>query len=236
MFQLAPVFSSREIFGLGKMTLAVWIAAIFMMTAPIPKIWPENPIAFSLAIVCEFGIGILIGFVAQIMTIGLESAGALMDTQAGLSAASMLDPASGRSVTIITQLLLKIAILVFMMMNGHLMLLTAIHHSFLAIPVASPVKFDPGLWYAMQLGVHIFNIAVQFSAPILLIIFLVDFCFGMLSRVAPQVNVFQLGFQVKPIVALFIFVMMAPSIYNGVTELMNTTAHNIAQLLSYLAT
>ena len=85
--------------------------------------------------------------------------------------------------------------------------------------------------YIANLGTDLFGLALQLSVPILLIVFLVDFSFGMLSRVAPQVNVFQLGFQLKPTISLIIFLAIAPGMIQSIFIMLeDLTEHTIRVL------
>ncbi len=231
LFQFSPVFNSREIFMLGKVVLVFWIAATMLFVVPITQNLPNAPLTIALALVIEFLIGACIGFTVQLLLIGIELAGSLMDTQAGLSTASMLDPSSGRTTTIISRWITWIAVIVFLLLDGHHMVLSSVFQSFRMIPAGGPVQLDKAAELLMSMGTMIFQIALQYSAPILLIVFLVDFCFGMLSRVAPQINVFQLGFQVKPLISIFIFGLIIVGIIQSFGGLIEQITEYILRLL-----
>ena len=87
---------------------------------------------------------------------------------------------------------------------------------------------------AVDLGVHIFAIGIQLAAPVILTIFILDLAFGLISRVAPQVNVFMLGFQLKPPVGTFIFLLTIPLLIERVIWLISKIVEEYAQLLFYL--
>lgn len=223
LFLYAPVLDSKEIPALVKITLIFWFAGLIIFVIPLPHHLPDAALTYSLALVVELLIGVSIGFMAQLLMIGVEFAGGLMDTQSGLSAASILDPSSGRSVTVISKIMRWVAVMVFIQMGGHLMLFSCIYESFRLIPVASPVKLDQAMRLLSSMGTNIFAIAIQFSASILLIVFLIDFCFGMLNKIAPQVNVFSLAMQVKPTISFFILMIIMPVLIGKIGEIMNTT-------------
>jgi len=84
-------------------------------------------------------------------------------------------------------------------------------------------------------GADIFMIGVQISAPIMLVVFMIDFGFGMLNKVAEQVNVFQLGFQIKPIVSLTVFLATVPGVMSAVYRIMDLLTGRLMKLLFYLA-
>ncbi|MGE4170355.1 MAG: flagellar biosynthetic protein FliR [Candidatus Margulisiibacteriota bacterium] len=220
MLMLAPVFNRKEIFALSKVAFLFWLSGLLIFVVPMAVHPPASPVAMVIAVVMEFMVGAMLGFITDMIVVGLEAAGTLMDTQAGLSVASILDPSSGRSITIISSLLKWVAIVVFLMLDGHHMLLSAVVQSFKLLPIGAPFNIPQAAWYVVGLGGDIFYIAVQLSAPIMLVVFLIDFVFGMLSRVAPQVNVFQLGFQIKPLISLLIFLAIVPGISGSVSSLL----------------
>lgn len=231
LFLYAPIFDSKEIMALGKISLIFWLSGLIIFVVPLPKVLPDTPIIFALALVTEVLIGAAIGFTTQLILIGIQFAGTLMDTQAGLSAASILDPYSGQSVTILSKLMRWVAVIIFINFNGHHMLLSAIYQSFKLIPVASPVKMDQAMKLLSSLGTNIFAIALQFSVSILLIVFLIDFCFGMLNKIAPQVNVFALAMQVKPTISFFILMIIMPGLIDKIGEIMKDVTEILLQLL-----
>ena len=207
---LTPGFSGKEIFSSGKIAMVFWITSLLIFIVPMPLSLPGSPIMFFLAIICEFLIGALIGYITQLLIVGIEFGGSLMDTQAGLSAASLLDPSTGQTTSILSRLLRQTCLLVFFLVNGHHVVLGALVQSFVAIPINTSINIYEASKYVTEISTDIFIAALQISAPILLVVFLIDFGFGLLSKVAPQVNVFQLGFQVKPIVSLFIMLSIIP--------------------------
>ncbi len=209
VLQLAPVFNSKEIFAMAKLAMAFWIATLIMFVIPLPPHMPQGVVLFALAIITELLIGAMMGFAMQLFVIGIEFAGELMDTQAGMSAASALDPSSGNNTTILSRLTRWISIVIFLIIGGHHVVLSALYQSFVLCPIGSPINFAGGTQLLMQLGGAIFGVAIQIAAPILLVMLLMDFGFGMLSKIAPQVNVFQLSFQVKPIVAVFVLLTVS---------------------------
>ena len=227
LFQFAPIFNDRQIMLLGKASLVIWLSFIFVFVIPLPKNFPDTQLSFVLALLIEFLIGLLMGFTTQLVLIGIEFAGSLMDTQAGLSAASLLDPSTGHQTTLFSKWLRWIVVIMFFTLNGHHMILTTLSRSFKAIPIASYPRVDLGANYLVSLAGYIFSLGVQFAISIILIVFLIDFMFGMLSKVAPQVNVFQLGFQVKPIVSCLIFLLIVPGLIYKMVEVIN-------QIIEYL--
>jgi len=227
MILMVPIFSNKEVLSMGKIAIVFWMSTLLIYYVPLPLEFPSTPTSFFFALIVEILIGAILGFITQILLIAVEFGGSLMDTQAGLSVASQLDPSTGQTSTLFAKLLKNTALLVFLLIDGHHIVLGALMNSFAAIPIGSPFKLQKASLFVVESSTAIFDVALQFAAPIILVVFLVDFGFGMLSRVAPQVNVFQLGFQMKPVVSLFIFLSIIP----GMVELINVVLNRIAAKL-----
>ena len=101
MVSFAPFFSMKSIAGLAKVGLLIWSSALVLFIVPLPQQLPNTLIAFVMAVIIEIVIGMIIGFVSSLMVSTIEFAGALMDTQAGLSSASVLDPTSGKNAALL---------------------------------------------------------------------------------------------------------------------------------------
>ena len=231
---LTPGFSGKEIFASGKIALVFWLTTLLIYVVPLPVSLPGSPILFFLSVIGEFLIGAMIGYVTQLVIIGIEFGGSLMDTQAGLSAASQLDPSTGQTTSILSKLLRQTSLLVFFLINGHHVVLSAVVQSFKAIPITSSINMYEGSKYISEISVDIFLSALRISAPIMLIVFLIDFGFGLLSRVAPQVNVFQLGFQVKPIISLILMLTIIPGMVEIVYFFLEKAGEDLIKILMFI--
>jgi len=231
----APVFSRKEFFTLGKLALTFWTSALLIYVVPAPVTPPDTGLQFILMFMTEFLIGVMMGFIMDIFIVSIEFAGSLMDTQAGLSVSATLDPSSGRSLPLLSLLLKWTATMLFLSINGHHLVLSALMESYRLLPIGSPINFSRGALYLVSTGADIFMIGVQISAPIMLVVFMIDFGFGMLNKVAEQVNVFQLGFQIKPIVSLTVFLATVPGVMSAVYRIMDLLTGRLMKLLFYLA-
>ena len=212
MIVIAPFFTMKSLFPLGKVALTFWVSVLVMFVIPLPQSLPTNMMIYMLSILVELGVGLIIGYTANLIMTSIEFGGMLMDTQAGLSSASVLDPTSGKNAALLELLMKYLSVILFLLMNGHHMVLSAVFESFSIIPIGQPVDFTAGSRYIVTLGTDLFMIGLKLASPIILVIFLVDFSFGILNKVAEQINVFQLGFQIKPIVSTLIFLGIAPGL------------------------
>lgn len=219
MVVMAPVFSNQQIIAPVKIALIFWMAGMISFFVPLPAALPSSMSLLVLALILEFMIGIIYGFVAQLLIVGVELAGSLIDTQAGISAAALFDPGRGQQATLVSKLYREIVVLMFLILQGHHALLISIRASFDLIPIGAGTFPMQAIAHVFQMGGVLFKIGIQIAAPLLIVIFLLDFAFGMLSRVAPQVNVFQLSFQLKPLVMVSVLMLVVPGLVYSVERI-----------------
>jgi flagellar biosynthetic protein FliR len=234
MMALAPFFSEKGLPVIIKVALLFWVSGLLIFIVPLPEVVPNELMLILIAVAMEFAVGAAIGFTADLLIAGVEFAGGLMDTQAGLSVAASLDPSSGINAAIFQKFLRRTVILLFLILDGHHMVLAVVVNSFHILPVAHPVNISKGALFLVSLGTDIFRAAVILSAPIILVIFVVDFSFGVLNRVAEQINVFQLGFQVKPLIGLIIFLAISPGLVSAIMGLIESVMENLVHLMGVL--
>ncbi len=232
LFTTAPILSDRAIPQMFKLSLAIWITIIFSFVIHVPVLSLSNNLQIGLALIGEFFIGFTMGFITRIIFVGVQMAGSLMDMQMGLSAAASFDPSSGGQTTIMERLMFYFTIALIFIFNAHHLFFVAIFESFKVIPLVKVVEFQ-GLY--SQLGLlssKIFLTALSLSMPLLVIIFILDFSLGLLARLAPQVNVFNLGFQIKPMLGLWIFVFTLPMLSSEVNSLVSDMMNEVYKLLA----
>ena len=231
IFFTAPLLSSRTFPTSGKTALAVWISAVLWFAVPAPAYFPNGATMMSLIIFKEFVVGFMIGFVCQLLFAAIQASGDFVDLQMGMSIATIMDPTTGGIATIIGRLSFFIGLVVFVIVNGHHMILSALHASFRALPLAAPINISANfISQILNLGTTFWFIAIQLAIPAVLLIFLSDFAFGIVSRVAPQVNVFMLGFQVKPSLGLIAILFSLPLFINHISLLVGQMGEEMLKL------
>lgn len=232
IFIQAPIFSSRTFPSQAKLAFAVWISIVLWFVVPVFPNLPTGLVAFIFTLAAEVALGFTLGFLCHILFIAVQSAGEIMDMQMGLSVATALDPVFGAVISVVGKLAFFMALIVFLSFDGHLLILSAFHQSFSLLPAGKIANFSsPAIPFLfIETGKMLWTTAVKLAAPIILLIFIVDFSFGIVSRVAPQVNVFMLGFQVKPMMGLFGIMLTLPLIARYVGKIVETMAEYLIQL------
>ena len=199
---------------------------------PIHHSLPDNIFALILALAFEVAIGFVIGFICNIIFVAVQSAGEVMDLQMGLSVATALDPVFGAVISVIGRLAFFTAIIVFITANGHHLIFSALNQSFTVLPAGKLANFtSPHLaMQIIELGSALWITAIKLAAPAILLVFISDFTFGIVSRVAPQVNVFMLGFQVKPSLGLLGILLSLPFIVKYINKLIGVMMEHLVLL------
>lgn len=234
LFIQAPIFSNRTFPAFTKTAFAIWISIVFWFIVPVNlSLMPQNLFGFITALACEVAIGFVLGFIGNTIFLAVQSAGEFIDLQMGLSVSQSFDPIFGASISIVGRMLFMVALMVFLMANGHHFILSVINQSFKMIEV--PAQFNTGAPQAIEVlldtGKFLWTTSLQLAGPIILVIFLSDFTFGIVSRVAPQVNVFMLGFQVKPVLGLLALLFSLPLFIKHISFLAGSMAEYMLRLL-----
>jgi flagellar biosynthetic protein FliR len=156
-----------------------------------------QPIELLLLILKEVIVGLIIGFFANIIFYGIQMAGQIIGIQIGFGIINIIDPYSNIQISLVGQLYYLVALLIFLAIDGHHFLLRALVFSYEQVPLASAV-FPAGLTAKVNLlSALVFDIALRVAAPMLTTLFITDVALGFMARVAPQMNVFIVGFPLK---------------------------------------
>ena len=200
---IAPPFSYNGFPMRIKGMLAI---ALAMVVAPrvTPGYTPLDTGPFLLALVAQVVIGAVLGFLVYLVFAAIQSAGGLIDLFAGFSMAQAFDPGSFINGAQFTRLMHLVALALLFTSGGAEMIIGGLVRTFDALPVTGMLDMtDPGA--ALVGGVtQMFLASVQIAGPILLVLFLADVGLALLTRVAPQMNAFELGFPLKILITLLL--------------------------------
>ena len=210
LFTTAPVLSLRSIPVRVKLLLALLVAVSARAgLPPPPDVSLDSAAALGMA-AQQVIVGLTIGFAARVVFAGVELAGELIGLQMGLSYATFFDPGSNSSVAATTRFFSTMASLLFIVMNGHLLMTFAVIRSFDAFPIDErPLAFistlQPQAW-----GSELFQLGVWIALPIVSMILLINFMLGIVSRVASQMQIFAIGFPITLATGLVGMAMTLP--------------------------
>lgn len=210
LFGSMPLFSGRGVPMRIRVALALLIALAVQASLPaMPPIALDSG-AGVLAIVQQLLIGLSLGFAARVVFAAIELAGEIIGLQMGLNFAGFFDPVSGSQGTAASRFFGVSVSWLFIVINGHLLLIAAVVQSFHAFPVgAEPFAFlrdaQPQVW-----GAEIFTLGLWIALPLVAMLLFVNFVLGIVSRVAQQMNVFAIGFPISVSIGLVGMLLTLP--------------------------
>lgn len=217
LLRILALFSALPVLGVrGGVPVRVRVAFAFLVAVcaqaslpDMPVIAPDSPAAFG-AVVQQLVIGFALGFAVRIVFAAVEFAGELVGLQMGLSYASFFDPSSGGQITAVSRLFGTTVGFLFIVINGHLLVVHAVVGSFHAFPLGDePLAFLrrmlPHRW-----GAEIFALGLWIALPMIAMLLFVNLVLGVVSRVASQMNIFAIGFPVTLGVGLLGLTMTLP--------------------------
>lgn len=215
----APVFNRKDIPIMVKISFALLLTFCFVgIIGDVPA--PQNA-SFSVCLILNIIFGTLMGFVANTIFSTVESAGEIINMQMGLQSAVMFDPNAKSQVSVLGKLFTYLGLVIYMEIGGLYWLFGAFKKGFEIFPVyASVIPLDKfiNLDYAIMLTGNVLFIGLQIASPVLLTTLSQDIILGIISKTAPQINVFQLSFVFKPVIGTMILVIILPLLVNSITD------------------
>lgn len=207
MISTAPVFGNKQVpkrVKIGFSALLAILIAPTLSTLPIVAIGSPQGL---LIIIQQIIIGVAMGFTMRLIFTAVEMAGELSGLQMGLGFASFYDPMNSSYSPVIARWLGMIAILAFLATNGHLYMISALAESFTTLPIGNALPHQ-GFYSVVNWGGSIFAFGLQIALPIVAALLIANIALGILTRAAPQLNLFAVGF---PITLTIGFVVLGVS-------------------------
>lgn len=210
LFTSAPFFSHRSIPGQVRVGLSL---AITLLIAPTLKPFPYQDLLSwigLLILIQQFVIGISIGFAMRFIFTGMELAGELISMTMGLGFALFFDPQSQGRTSSISQLMAIFAMLFFIATDLHLLLIECMVESFDTLPIGVMAMGNNQFYELSKLGGNIFAIGLQISLPVITALLATNIALAVLTRAAPQLNIFGIGFPLTLLIGLLMLALILP--------------------------
>jgi flagellar biosynthetic protein FliR len=206
----APLFSHASVPVPLRVGLALAITAVVVVATPAAPFVSPLSAAGAVLVVQQVVVGLAIGLSMQLVFAAVTLAGDLIGLQMGLSFAAFVDPQNSTEAPVVGSFLSLVLMLVFLAINGHLALIAALVDSFRVMPIG------PGGWGALdamrlvQAGTALFATGLSLALPVIGALLLVNLTLGVLTRTAPQLNLFAVGFPVTLAVGLVMLLLAMP--------------------------
>jgi flagellar biosynthetic protein FliR len=201
-----PIFGGMMVPKPVKAGLALMITIVlFPIVRPDPRLFPESLVGSINLILSELVLGLIIGLTVRLFFAAIQLGGQLIGFQMGFAIANVLDPESGTQGSILAQLGYWVALLCFLILDGHHVLLETLANSFSIIKMGS-LGISAGIFDRIsELSGDMFAMAIKIGAPAIAALLLTSAAFGIIAKVVPQVNILIVAFPIKIVVGLFFF-------------------------------
>ena len=236
IFMISPFFGSINIPQYIRVGTAFFITLVlFPVVDQMGDIQaPAAAMQYLLAVLGELFVGWLIGFVADISFSAIHMGGKIMDMQVGFSIVNVMDPTSGQQIPLIGSFLYNLGLIIFLVTNGHHMIIAALFESFQTVPLLA-VSPSLGLTNLMvDFTTGIFLTGMKIAMPVTFAILLTNVGLGVLARTMPQLNIFVVGIPMQIVVGLFVLSIMLPFYIMFLDVLFNEMYGNISIALKAL--
>lgn len=230
----APVFSEGVVQRQLKIGLAALLAiAISPTLDPMPVI-PLVSVASLWILIQQILIGAAMGFAMRLVFAAVQAAGEFTGLQMGLSFASFFDPTAGGNTMVIARLLNAMAMMIYLALDMHLMMIATLAESFHALPIADAPLSATGWRVLVGAGSAVFTAGLMLALPLVTALLIINLAMGLLNRASPQLSIFAVGF---PLTLLAGIILMQLQMYHLAPFLERqfaaglTTMQNVLQAL-----
>jgi type III secretion protein SpaR/YscT/HrcT len=199
---------------------------------------PDDSLILLALYMKEVFVGLCIGLTASMLFYGFDAAGRMIDNQRGASLARVLIPQLGQQGSLSGQLLFQMAIVLYLVFGGHIIFLKSVFQSYELIPIFQFPHIQPGLFPMMNfliiLSGQVLAMAVQIAAPVIISILMADIILGLTNRLAPQINVWELGFNIRGFVGILSLFLAITVIAGRMDHYTRETIHNTDDVIQLL--
>ncbi len=237
--RIGSMMLAMPVIGTRLVTVRIKIIITLVISIMVLPLLPELPEVEALSLdglfisVQQILIGLAMGFTLQLVFGALMIAGESIAMGMGLGFASMIDPTNGVNVPVVSQFFIIMGTLIFLALGGHLMLIQLLVSSFQSLPISPEGVGRDSFWSIISWGSQMFIGAVWIAIPALISMLVITLAMGVMTRAAPQLNIFSVGFPVTMFMGFIILMLVIPSFLPRINQLMleaMQVSQNIARL------
>jgi flagellar biosynthetic protein FliR len=218
-FSVAPIFGARFIPARIRIVLAAAVTLIAAPMLPAPPAVGLLSVEGVLISLQQVLIGVALGFIVQLVFDAVGLGGQLLANSMGLSFAFNVDPMRGASTAAVGQVYLLLITMTFVVLNGHLAFLEAVVQGFRTLPVGTAGFGAATSWLVLGFASHLFEGAVAVALPGMTALLVVNIAFGVMSRAAPSLNLFAVGFPITLAFGLLVIFVGLPAVQQNFIDL-----------------
>jgi flagellar biosynthetic protein FliR len=219
LISVAPLFGNVSVPARVKICLGILLALIIVPTVPAMPATEPMSLAGLLILAQQLVIGMAMGFAIRIVFAGIEMAGEISGMTMGLGFASFFDPQTQARTSAISQFLALLMLMIYLTTDLHLIVLSTLAKSFDLLPISTRFINNAGLYDVVALGGRVFSAGVQLSLPVVAALLITNVALGVLTRAAPQLNIFGIGFPITIGVGIIMIGILLPYLMTPITNL-----------------
>lgn len=236
-FRISSMFISVPVFSVNALPAKIRVMASMLITWLVMPTLPAMPDIqiFSyqglMVALQQVALGLTTGFILQMVFSIMLFAGQSIAYSMGLGFASLVDPATGVQVPVIAQLFVIAGNLLFLAVDGHLLLIEMLAQSFHTLPVGEIGMEKADLWQVIRWSSLIFADGLLLSMPVMVTLLLVNVSFGVASKAAPQLQIFGVGFPITIMLGMVLVWIGLPAMLEGFSDMLHQGFAMVSELL-----
>lgn len=236
LVRISTLFVALPLFAGHLVPNRILIVLSFLITLLIWPTLPEAPAVelFSMAgfliDIQQFMIGLAMGFILQLAFGAIIFGGQSIAYGMGLGFASMIDPDTGIQVPVISQFYQIMAVLLFLGLDGHLLVIQLLAESFRTFPIGEFAPDQKALWDIVIWMGRLFAAGLLLSLPVITALLIVNLGFGIATRAAPQLNIFSVGFPVSLLLGMILMGITLPDVLKLFSGFLDSSYQLLMQL------
>ncbi|NPU84736.1 MAG: flagellar type III secretion system protein FliR [Syntrophaceae bacterium] len=233
MIALLPIFGDRPVLLRVRAGLSLILSFLvfpFVDPGNVPAV-TGNVVSMILSLAGEVLVGVILGFAVRFVFAGIQYAGELAGLQMGFYIANVLDPVSNGQVSVIAEIQYMMALVVFLVVDGHHVLLQAVTESFRILPLGGLHISGPLVQTIFDWTRGVFVIALKIGAPIMAALIFTNVALGIVARTVPQINVFIVGFPLQIAVGFLFLGLSVPIFITMVARLFSRIPGELGAVL-----
>jgi flagellar biosynthetic protein FliR len=227
----APIASESTIPARVKIVMTAALAALLAPLATVPGDLSIFSGVGVLTAVQEILVGVAIGMVMELAFEALTFAGQTISMTMGLGFATLVDPQRGASVPVVGQMFMIMGTLTYLSIDGHLVLLGALANSFHTLPIGGPGSDRDFLLAVALWGARIFETGLLVALPVVIALVIVNMALGVVTRAAPQLNLFGIGFTITLMCGFFVLIVGLDGVMSGISSLIDSALQAAVELV-----
>lgn len=227
----APIFNNTAAPARIRLAAGVVITlALLPVLPPMPAVPPGSWLGLAI-LAQQVLIGVLLGFTLRIALVAIDIAGGVIGMQMSLSFAVSYDPQTAGQTPVLSEFLTLFAMLVFLALNGHLLTLSVLAESFRLLPVSLTPISSGGFAALMAWSATLFSAGLLLALPLITTLLIANLAMGVLARVAPQLNIFAVGFPVTLMAGFVVLMFSIPYIGTALEHLYDKAFHAMGAVM-----